>query len=77
MNKMKGVLSMNVTIIPNDPGCKPVKPGCPVPPANGIAGYDDTVTDFITASPDMGVVLRTDTKVAKLHKGIPHQQSPS
>ena len=60
---------MNVTIIPNDPGCKPVKPGCPVPPANGIAGYDDTVTDFITASPDMGVVLRTDTKVAKLHKG--------
>ena len=60
---------MNVTIIPNDPGCKPVKPGCPVPPANGIAGYDDTVTDFITASPDMGVVLRTDAKVAKLHKG--------
>lgn len=62
---------MNVTIVPNGPcGCPPGKPPKPPVPNGDIAHYEDNVTDFITASPDMGIVLRTEAgKVTKLHKG--------
>ena len=62
---------MNVTIVPNGPcGCPPGKPPKPPAPNGDIAHYEDNVTDFITASPDMGIVLRTEAgKVTKLHKG--------
>lgn len=62
---------MNVTVIPNGPcNCPPGRPPKPPAPSSGnIVHYDDNVTDFITASPDMGVILRTETKVAKFHKG--------
>lgn len=62
---------MNVTVVPNGPcGCPPGRPPKPPVPNGDIVHYEDNVTDFITASPDMGVVLRTESgKVTKLHKG--------
>ncbi len=62
---------MNVTVIPNGPcNCPPGRPPKPpVPPTGDVVHYEDNVTDFITASPDMGIILRTETKVVKLHKG--------
>lgn len=63
-------MNVNIGWVNPDDNCQwcPPTPGCPTPDSEN-AIYGTNTTEFITASPDVGIVLRTDEKAAKVKCG--------